>query len=78
MPCEGTYFLVADVTRWLRDDEDDIALCQRLVTDAGVVAIPMSAFYERGAPANLVRLCFCKVDATIDAALDRLAKWLSP
>jgi N-succinyldiaminopimelate aminotransferase len=77
LPCEGTYFLVADVARWLRSGEDDIALCRRLVTDAGVVAIPMSAFYERDAPRNLVRFCFCKLDATIDAALDRLSGWLA-
>jgi N-succinyldiaminopimelate aminotransferase len=75
LPCDGTYFLVADVTRWLREGEDDIALCHRLVTDAGVVAIPMSAFYERDAPRSLVRFCFCKIDATIDAALERLATW---
>jgi aspartate/methionine/tyrosine aminotransferase len=75
LPCDGTYFLVADVSRWLRDGEDDVAFCRRLVVEAGVVLIPMSAFYERAAPRGLVRFCFCKLDATIDAALDRLAAW---
>lgn len=72
LPCDGTYFLVLDATRWMRDGEDDIAFCRRLVVDAGVVLIPMGAFYESGAPRHLVRACFCKTEATIDAAIDRL------
>jgi N-succinyldiaminopimelate aminotransferase len=75
LPCDGTYFVVLDVTRWLRPDEDDIAFCRRLVVDAGVVLIPMSAFYEAAPPRHLVRACFCKEDATIDAALERLSTW---
>jgi N-succinyldiaminopimelate aminotransferase len=75
LPCDGTYFVVLDVTRWLRPDEDDIAFCRRLVIDAGVVLIPMSAFYEAAPPHHLVRACFCKEDATIDGALERLSSW---
>ncbi|HEX3476955.1 MAG TPA: aminotransferase [Kofleriaceae bacterium] len=76
LPCDGTYFVVLDVTRWLRPGEDDIAFCRRLVVDAGVVLIPMSAFYEAAPPRHLVRACFCKEDATIDAALERLGSWV--
>ena len=75
LPCDGTYFVVLDVTRWLRPGEDDIAFCRRLVVDAGVVLIPMSAFYEAAPPRHLVRACFCKEDATIDGALERLSSW---
>jgi N-succinyldiaminopimelate aminotransferase len=77
LPCDGTYFLVLDVTKWMRPDEDDIAFCRRLVVDGGVVLIPMSAFYESGPPRHLVRACFCKADATIDAALQRLHAWVA-
>jgi aspartate/methionine/tyrosine aminotransferase len=77
LPCDGTYFLVADLSRWLRPDEDDLGLCRRLAVEAGVVLIPMSAFYERGAPRGLVRFCFSKLDATIDAAIARLRTWLA-
>jgi aspartate/methionine/tyrosine aminotransferase len=77
LPCDGTYFVVLDVTRWLRPAEDDIAFCRRLVIDAGVVLIPMSAFYETTPPRHLVRACFCKEDATIDAALQRLQAWMA-
>lgn len=70
--CDGTYFLVLDVARWQRPDEDDLAFCKRLVIEAGVVLIPMSAFYDAAPPRSLVRACFCKQDATIDEALRRL------
>jgi aspartate/methionine/tyrosine aminotransferase len=72
LPCDGTYFLVLDVARWQRPDEDDLAFCERLVAEAGVVLIPMSAFYSAAPPRSLVRACFCKLDATIDEALRRL------
>jgi len=77
LPCDGTYFVVLDVSRWMRPDEDDVAFCRRLVIDAGVVLIPMSAFYESAPPRHLVRACFCKEDATIDAALERLHAWVA-
>jgi N-succinyldiaminopimelate aminotransferase len=77
LPCDATYFLVLDITRWLRPDEDDVAFCRRLVVDAGVALIPMSAFYEAASHRHLVRACFCKEDATIDAALQRLSAWVA-
>lgn len=77
LPCDGTYFLVVDITRWQDPGEDDIALCQRLVREAGVVLIPMSAFYEASPPRHLVRACFCKDDATLDEALRRLGVWVT-
>ncbi len=77
LPCDGTYFLVVDVAGWLQPGEDDIAFCRRLVLEAGVVLIPMSAFYEVSPPTNLVRACFCKEDATLDAALGRLRSWVA-
>jgi aspartate/methionine/tyrosine aminotransferase len=72
LPCDGTYFLVLDIARWQRPEEDDLAFCRRLVIEAGVVLIPMSAFYDAAPPRSLVRACFCKQDATIDDALGRL------
>jgi aspartate/methionine/tyrosine aminotransferase len=77
LPCDGTYFLVLDIARWQRPEEDDLAFCKRLVIDAGVVLIPMSAFYDASAPRSLVRACFCKLDTTIDAALQRLGPALT-
>ena len=77
LPASGTYFLVADVAAWMQPDEDDLAFARRLVIDAGVVTIPMSAFYDDAstAPRTLLRFCFCKLDATLDEALARLTRW---
>jgi N-succinyldiaminopimelate aminotransferase len=71
VPSEATYFLNVDITPL--GEDDDLAFCRRLVVDWGVAAIPVSAFYAERAVRNLVRFCFAKRDATLDAALDRLA-----
>jgi N-succinyldiaminopimelate aminotransferase len=67
----GTYFLNVDL-RASGVALDDRSFCLRAVAEAGVAAIPVSAFYEADAPSHLVRLCFAKSDATLDAALERL------
>ena len=71
IPSQGTYFLNIDIGPL--GESDDAAFCRRLVMDHGVAAIPVSAFYAHGAVRTLVRVCFAKRDATLDAALERLA-----
>jgi len=39
---------------------DDLAFCEWLVEEAGVAAIPVSAFYVEAPVTNVVRLCFAK------------------
>lgn len=70
-PPQGTYFVTTDV-RPLGFD-DGVEFCRVLPERHGVVAIPMSAFYddvEAGRP--LVRWAFCKRPEVIDEALARL------
>jgi aspartate/methionine/tyrosine aminotransferase len=71
IPSAATYFLNIDIAPL--GEPDDEAFCRRLVLDHGVAAIPVSAFYAEGAVRNVVRFCFAKRDATLDAALERLA-----
>jgi aspartate/methionine/tyrosine aminotransferase len=71
LPSAGTYFVNIDIAPL--GEGDDVAFCQRLVAEHGVAAIPVSAFYAEGAVKNVVRFCFAKHDATLDAALERLA-----
>ncbi|KAA9015395.1 aminotransferase [Sphingobium limneticum] len=52
---------------------DDVSFCERLIDEAGVAAIPLSAFYPTDPATHLVRLCFAKTDATLDRAIERLA-----
>jgi aspartate/methionine/tyrosine aminotransferase len=52
---------------------DDVEFCERIVDEAGVAAIPISAFYPAEPVTHLVRLCFSKADAVLDQAIARLA-----
>ena len=71
IPSQATYFLNIDIAPL--GEGDDIAFAKRLVLEHGVATIPVSAFYAEGAVRNVVRFCFAKRDATLDAALERLA-----
>ena len=73
IPSQGTYFLNIDLAA-SGLNIDDQSFCKRAVVEAGVAAIPVSAFYESDPVRNVVRLCFAKKDATIDAGIERLAK----
>jgi aspartate/methionine/tyrosine aminotransferase len=70
---QGTYFLNLDLAAsGIAEPDRDFAL--RAVKEAGVAAIPVSAFYEADAVTSILRLCFSKADATLDAGVERLAK----
>lgn len=72
---QGTYFLNVDLSS-LGLNETDEQFCRRLVAEHKVAAIPVSAFYEDDPVTSVVRFCFSKKDATIDAALERLSRAL--
>lgn len=72
LPSGATWFLSIDLpTSGIV--MDDVRFCERIVAEAGVAAIPVSAFCPDGAITHLVRLCFAKSDATLDEAVRRLA-----
>ncbi len=72
MPCQGTYFVTADI-RPLGVNADDVAFARDLAVKGGVATIPLSVFYGADAPQHFIRFAFCKKQETIDAALARLA-----
>jgi methionine aminotransferase len=69
-PSPGTYFQLADYSAIA--DVDDVAFARRLTAKHGVAVIPISVFYEAPPRIRLVRFCFAKQAATLDAALERL------
>jgi N-succinyldiaminopimelate aminotransferase len=71
----GTYFLNADATPLGYADAAE--LCRALPHEAGVVAIPVSAFstHPEGAVRSIVRFAFCKRDEVLDDAVARLRAW---
>ncbi|HEX3886849.1 MAG TPA: aminotransferase [Phenylobacterium sp.] len=73
LPAQATYFLNLDLAA-SGIAEPDREFCLRSVKEAGVAAIPVSALYEEGVVRHIVRLCFSKRDATLDAGIERLAR----
>lgn len=61
------------------EGETDVDFCYRITKEAGVTALPVSAFYVSDAPPrNLIRFCFCKNDAKLEDAGQKLAKYFVP
>lgn len=71
-PSQGTYFQNLDY-RAIRPDLNDIEMCHFLAEQHGIVAIPISVFYQQ-APTDLrlIRFCFAKTESTLEQALDIL------
>jgi methionine aminotransferase len=70
LPAGGSYFQSVDYSAV--SDLSEEAFCRWLVTDVGVAAIPISAFYPGGFEQKLARFCFAKKDETLELALGRL------
>lgn len=71
LPSAATWFLSLDLAA-SGVALDDVSFCERLVEEGGVAAIPVSAFYADAPVTHLVRLCFAKADAVLDAAIERM------
>jgi len=75
LPAHGTYFVTTDF-RPLGFNGTDEEFCRHITVKAGVTAVPVSAFYQSPeAPRYFARFCFCKHDATLDSAIQRLAAY---
>ncbi|MFP1737562.1 pyridoxal phosphate-dependent aminotransferase [Lonsdalea quercina] len=72
LPCQGTYFLLADYKAI--STQDDVSFCRWMTEHVGVAAIPLSVFCADPFPHTLIRLCFAKQESTLDAAAERLCR----
>ncbi|MBM3481758.1 MAG: aminotransferase class I/II-fold pyridoxal phosphate-dependent enzyme [Alphaproteobacteria bacterium] len=71
-PCDGAFYIYADVSRLTNDSEE---FCQRMLHEAGVAATPGIDFdRERGR--HFVRFSFAGPSEQIEAACDALKRWL--
>ena len=71
---QATYFATVDV-RGVQPDGDGLSFCRALPERAGVVAIPSGVFYaaeHAHLGRHLVRFAFCKSDAVLGEAVERL------
>ncbi len=76
LPSAGSYFIIADYGA-TGFEGDDVAFCRAITIEAGVTAIPVSAFYAGSGSSRCVRFCFCKRDDMLDEASSRLARHFS-
>jgi len=70
--CDGTYFINADI-RSVGFDGSDVEFCEKIIREAGVAALPVSAFYmSENAVDHFVRFCFCKREDVLSEAVTKL------
>ena len=69
-PSPGTYFQLVDYSAI--SAAGDIEFCRELIDRHGVAAIPVSPFCAVPPDCRLLRFCFAKTDATLEAAAERL------
>ncbi len=70
LPSEGSFFMLARFRGFSDESDSDFVL--RLIRDAAVATIPLSAFYSDGTDLGLIRLSFAKDDATLLEGARRL------
>lgn len=72
LPASGTWFITVDLAA-SGLPADDVLLSERLVREAKVASIPVSAFYAERPEKGFLRLCFTKDETVLDEAVARLA-----
>lgn len=70
LPSHGSYFQLYSYADISDESEKDFAI--RITKEFGVATIPASAFYQCETNHQVVRFCFSKKEATLDAAAERL------
>jgi len=69
---QGTYFVLADISPYLRKGQSDVEFCEEAAEKIGVAFVPGSSFFHENVN-HIVRMHFAKKDETLYAALDRLS-----
>jgi methionine aminotransferase len=71
-PSPGTYFQLASYAAI--SELADVEFARTLTIEHGVAVIPISVFYAEPPSTKLVRFCFAKQAATLEAAAERLVR----
>jgi methionine aminotransferase len=72
LPCSGSYFQLLDYSNISKEKDTEFAI--RLTKEHGVASIPVSVFYKNPVDHKILRFCFAKEDATLEAAATKLLK----
>ncbi|MDC1162128.1 methionine aminotransferase [Tenacibaculum sp.] len=70
LPCEGTYFQLANYNQI--SNKSDMDFAKELIEVHGVAAIPISVFNEDKRDNKILRFCFAKTDETLITAGNKL------
>ncbi len=70
---QGAYFVLADVSPYMKKGQTDVEFCEELAHKVGVGAVPGTSFFSERGVNNIIRLHFAKLDSTLNEALDRLS-----
>ena len=70
LPSYGSYFQLYSYKALSDESEKDFAI--RLIKEAGVASIPVSAFYKAGNDNRVLRFCFAKKETTLIEATEKL------
>lgn len=69
---EGTYFVLANIGKYLKKGQNDVEFCLEMAEKVGVAAVPGSSFFMENV-GDIIRLHFAKKDETLLEALNRLS-----
>ena len=69
---QGAYFVLADISPFLKKGQTAVAFCEELARKVGVATVPGSSFFKEDIT-NIVRMHFAKRDETLYTALERLS-----
>ncbi|BFO08937.1 hypothetical protein GGER_14470 [Serratia rubidaea] len=70
LPSAGSFFMLARFSAFSQESDNDFAV--RLIREAQVATIPLSAFYSDGSDTGIIRLSFAKDDQTLREGARRL------
>jgi len=69
----GAYYIMTDISAF--GFPNDVAFAKYLIEEIGVASVPGSSFFRDPADGgSIIRFTFCKKEATLQAAAERLAK----
>ncbi|HCD1616466.1 TPA: methionine aminotransferase [Serratia marcescens] len=72
LPSRGSFFMLARFSGFSNESDNDFAV--RLIREAKVATIPLSAFYSDGTDTGLIRLSFSKDNETLLEGARRLSQ----
>ncbi len=70
---QGAYFVLADISPYLKKGQSDVEFCEEMARKVGVGAVPGTSFFHEKNVNNIIRLHFAKLDSTLNEALERLS-----